>query len=122
MIYKPEYTVDRDAGALTDVRILPGDMPNPEVLTECVCTAEKRAIDGPGIDTLPIETLTADKVYFAAEELPHPIPAGIMPIIPDRTAKRNLPRLTEATIGCFQLPLLTYPAANAYNHETSTDC
>jgi transposase len=97
MIYKPEHTVDMDTGALIDVQMLLGDMPDTEVLTERVCAAEKRAIDGLGIDTLPIETLTADKGYFAAEELPHLVQAGIMPNIPDRTAKRNLSRLTEAT-------------------------
>jgi transposase len=95
MIYKPEHTVDMDTGALIDVQVQFGDMHDAENLTERICAVEQRAIDGLGVDELPIKTTTTDCGYYKAEELPLMKNAGIRANIPDRTARRNLDKLSE---------------------------
>jgi transposase len=97
MIYKPEHVVDMETGALIDVQVQYGDMADTEALTERVCAAEQRAIDGLGVDALPIDTITTDMGYYVTEELVQLKLAGIKANIPDRTSKRNLEKLTEST-------------------------
>ena len=97
MIYKPEHMVDMDSGALIDVQVQLGDMPDSEELTARVCEGEKRAIDALDVDALPIDTLTTDMGYYKADELPRLVLAGIKPNMPDRTTKRNLAKLSEET-------------------------
>jgi transposase len=97
MIYKPEHTVDMDSGALIDVQVQFGDMHDSAGLTERIGEAEKRAIDGLGIDALPIKTCTTDCGYYDTDELENMNLAGIKANIPDRTPKRNLAKLSEST-------------------------
>jgi transposase len=95
MIYKPEHMVDMDTGAMIDVQVQSGDMHDADQLTERICEAENRAMDGLGVDELPIKTMTGDCGYYKADELATMKTAGIRANIPDRTARRNLGKLTE---------------------------
>jgi len=70
MIYKPEHVTDLETGAIVQAEVLEGDHADTEALSERVATAVEVvnrivANEEDGI----VRSLTADKGYFAIEEI-----------------------------------------------------
>lgn len=102
MIYKPEHVVDMETGAIIDARILPGDTSDTTELACRIADAEARAISSMPIDELPMETVTADKGYHAADEIALMETGGLSANIPDRITNRNLENLSKETRGAVE--------------------
>ena len=70
MIYKPEHVTDLESGALVQAEVLEGDPPDTKALSERVASAVEVvnrivANEENGV----VRSLTADKGYFAVEEI-----------------------------------------------------
>lgn len=99
MVYLPEHTVDLDTGAIVQAQVLAGDHRDSEELSARVIEAVVSVQEAQGTtdpEALP-ETLTADKGYFALEEIGRLQELSLKTVISDpRRAQRRLDKLTSA--------------------------
>ena len=90
MIYKPEHVTDLESGAIVQAEVLEGDHPDTEALSERVATAVEvvnrvAAHEEDGV----VRSLTADKGYFALEEIAQIQEFDIRTVIGDAHAARR---------------------------------
>ena len=95
MIYKPEVVSDLDTGVIVKAQVLPGDRPDNKDFFCPVLEAQQNINKARGEkkDTLTIKTVTADKGYFAIEDLKTLQGEGIKTVIGDPVANRRLDKL-----------------------------
>ena len=103
MIYKPEHVVDLDTGAIVQAEILSGDQGDAEDLSGKVLQALATlhtVMPEVKIEKLG-ETITADKAYFAVNQVGELQDCQIRTVISDPHAKRrskNLPDSDRAVL------------------------
>jgi transposase len=90
MIYKPEHVTDLESGAIVQAEVLEGDQADTEALSERVATAVEVvnrivAHEEDGV----VRSLTADKGYFAIEEIAQIQEFDIRTVIGDAHAARR---------------------------------
>ena len=90
MIYKPEHVTDLESGAIVQAEVLEGDHVDTEALSERVATAVEVvnrivANEEDGV----VRSLTADKGYFAIEEIAQIQEFDIRTVIGDAHAARR---------------------------------
>jgi transposase len=90
MIYKPEHVTDLESGAVVQAEVLEGDHPDTRALSERVAGAVEVvnrlvANDQDGV----VRSLTADKGYFAIEEIAQIQEFAIRTVIGDAHATRR---------------------------------
>ena len=95
MIYKPETVVDLDTGAVVQAEVQPGDHTDHQGLATTILEAQQSINEarGEAADTLTVETVTADKGYYAVEELQALQHEEIRTVIADPVTNRRLERL-----------------------------
>jgi transposase len=95
MIYKPETVVDLDTGAIVQAEVQPGDQADHQGLACKVLEAQQTINEarGEAADTLTVETVTADKGYYALEEMPALQHEEIKTVIADPVSNRRLDKL-----------------------------
>ena len=98
MVYLPEHTVDLDTGAIVQAQVLPGDHRDSEDLSARVIEAVVSVQEAQGTtdpERVP-ETFTADKGYFALEEIGRLQELTLKTVISDpRRAQRRLDKLSS---------------------------
>lgn len=98
MVYLPEHTVDLDTGAIVQAQVLPGDHRDSEDLSERVIEAVVSVQEAQGTtdpERVP-ETCTADKGYFALEEIGRLQELTLKTVISDpRRAQRRWDKLSS---------------------------
>jgi transposase len=90
MIYKPEHVTDLEKGAIVQVEVLEGDHPDTKALSErvaCAVEVVNRIVanERDGV----VRSLTADKGYFAIEEIAQIQEFDIRTVIGDAHAARR---------------------------------
>ena len=90
MIYKPEHVTDLESGAIIQAEVLEGDHADTEALSERIATAVEVvnrivANEEDGV----VRSLTADKGYFAIEEIAQIQEFDIRTVIGDAQAARR---------------------------------
>jgi transposase len=90
MIYKPEHVTDLESGAIVQVEVLEGDHPDTRALSErvaCAVEVVNRIVadEQDGV----VSSLTADKGYFAIEEIAQIQDFDIRTVIGDAHAARR---------------------------------
>jgi transposase len=90
MIYKPEHVTDLESGAIVQVEVLEGDHPDTKALSERVAAAVEVvnrvvANEQDGV----VRSLTADKGYFAIEEIAQIQEFDVRTVIGDANAVRR---------------------------------
>jgi transposase len=90
MIYKPEHVTDLESGAIVQAEVLEGDHPDTKALSERVAAAVEVvnriiANERDGV----VRSLTADKGYFAIEEIAQIQEFDIRTVIGDANAARR---------------------------------
>ena len=95
MIHKPETVVDLDTGAITSARVLPGDHADFRDASTRILEAQEtiNQAHGEDLDSLTVETTTADKGYFESGELKALQGEGIKTVICDPVGNRRLDKL-----------------------------
>ncbi len=95
MIYKPETVVDLDTGAVVQAEVQPGDQADHQGLASKVLEAQQAINEARGepTDTLTVETVTADKGYYAVEEMQALQHEQIKTVIADPVSNRRLDKL-----------------------------
>jgi transposase len=99
MIYKPEHVTDLESGAIIQAEVLEGDHTDPQALSERVGGAV-RVIDrlvGKKAEGV-VRSLTADKNYFAIEEIARIQELNIRTVIGDPNAARRRKEALEARL------------------------
>jgi transposase len=98
MIYKPETVVDLDTGAVVQAEVQPGDQADHQQMAVKVLEAQQtiNQARGEAADTLTVETVTADKGYYAVEELQALQQEEIRTVIADPVSNRRLDKLEPA--------------------------
>ena len=98
MIYKPEAVVDLDTGAIVLAQVQLGDEADHKELAVKVLEAQEninRAC-GEELDTLTVQSVTADKGYYAVSEMQVLQGEGIRTVIVDPIENRRLDKLEPA--------------------------
>ncbi len=95
MIYKPETVVDLDTGAIVQAEVQPGDQADHQGLATKVLEAQETINEarGEAANTLTVETVTADKGYYAVDELQALQREEIKTVIADPVLNRRLEKL-----------------------------
>jgi len=95
MIYKPETVVDLETGAVVQAQVQPGDHTDHQGLATTILEAQQSMNEarGEAADTLTVETVTADKGYYAVEELQVLQDEEIKTVIADPVSNRRLDKL-----------------------------
>lgn len=95
MIYKPETVVDLDTGAVVQAEVQPGDHADHQGMATTILEAQQSLNEarGEATDILTVETVTADKGYYAVEELRALQDEGIRTVIADPVSNRRLDKL-----------------------------
>ncbi len=95
MIYKPEAVVDLDTGAVVQAEVHPGDQADHQELATKVFEAQQtiNQARGEAKDTLTVETVTADKGYYAVDEMQALQHEEIKAVIADPVSNRRLDKL-----------------------------
>jgi transposase len=95
MLYKPETVVDLDTGAIVQAEVQPGDQADHQGLATKVLEAQQtiNQARGEAADTLTVETVTADKGYYAVEEMQALQHEEIKTVIADPVTNRRLDKL-----------------------------
>jgi transposase len=91
MIYKPEHVVDLDTGVIVAAQVLPGNQADTEKLSERIVEAAvtlHSVMPDVPVEKL-VESATADKGYFALEELKALQELGIKTVISDPHERRR---------------------------------
>lgn len=91
MIYKPEVVSDLDTGAIVAAEVLPGDQADTVGLSERVGEAVVvvHAVCGSEEKPAQVKSLTADKGYFAAEEIASLQDWDLRTVVADRQAGKR---------------------------------
>ena len=99
MIYKPEHVTDLESGAIIQAEVLPGDHADPEALSERVAGAME-VVNRLGANKAGdvVRSLTADKNYFAIEEIARIQELNIRTIIGDPNAARRRKAALDARL------------------------
>lgn len=98
MIYKPEAVVDLDTGAIVLAQVQLGDEADHQELAVKVLEAQQninRAC-AEELDTLTVQSVTADKGYYAVSEMQVLQGEGIRTVIADPIDNRRLDKLEPA--------------------------
>jgi transposase len=95
MIYKPEAVVDLDTGAIVQAEVQPGDHADHQGVATRVLEAQQtiNQARGEASDTLTVQTVTADKGYYAVEGLQALQHEAIKTVIADPVSNRRLDKL-----------------------------
>jgi transposase len=95
MIYKPEAVVDLDTGAIVQAQVLPGDAADHQHLTGRILEAQQNLnrAEAQPLDTLTVQSVTADKGYYAVSEVQGLQTEGIRTVISDLINHRRLDKL-----------------------------
>lgn len=95
MIYKPETVVDLDTGAVVQAEVQPGDHRDHHGMATTILEAQQSINEarGEATDILTVETVTADKGYYAIEELQTLQQEEIKTVIADPVSNRRLDKL-----------------------------
>jgi len=95
MIYKPEAVVDLDTGAIVQAEVHPGDQADHKDLAGRVLEAQQtiNQASGEKPDTLTVTSVTADKGYYAVNELQPLQQEGIRTVICDPIDNRRVDKL-----------------------------
>jgi len=95
MIYKPETVVDLDTGAVVQAEVQTGDQADHRGLASKVLEAQQAINEarGEATDALSVETVTADKGYYAVEEMQALHHEEIKTVIADPVSDRRLDKL-----------------------------
>ena len=95
MIYKPEAVVDLDTGAIVQAQVQPGDEADHKNMAGRILEAQQNinraCAEKP--DTLTVQSVTADKGYYAVSELQALQGESIRTVIADPTDNRRLEKL-----------------------------
>jgi transposase len=99
MIYKPEHVTDLESGAIIQAEVLPGDHADPEALSErvaCAVEVVNRLVvnQADGV----VRSLTADKNYFAIEEIARIQELNIRTVMGDPNAARRRKEALDARL------------------------
>jgi transposase len=99
MIYKPEHVTDLESGAIIQAEVLPGDHADPEALSErvaCAVEVVNRLVanNADGV----VRSLTADKNYFAIEEIARIQELNIRTVMGDPNAARRRKEALDARL------------------------
>jgi len=91
MIYKPEAVTDLDTGAIVAAEVLPGDQADTTGLSERIGAAVVRVHAVCGSEKRPamVKSLTADKGYFAAEQIEAVQDWGLRTVVADPQAHKR---------------------------------
>jgi transposase len=95
MIYKPETVVDLDTGAVVQAEVQPGDHTDHHGMATTILEAQQSINEarGEATEILTVETVTADKGYYAVEELQALQQEEIRTVIADPISNRRLDKL-----------------------------
>ena len=95
MIYKPQTVVDLNTGAVVQAEVQPGDHTDHQGLATTILEAQQRIneVCGEAADALTVETVTADKGYYAVEQLQALQQEEIKTVIADPVSNRRLDKL-----------------------------
>lgn len=91
MIYKPEAVTDLETGAIVAAEVLPGDQADTTGLSERVgeAVAVIQEVCGSEKKTAQVQSLTADKGYFAAGEITTLQEWDLRTVVADRQAGKR---------------------------------
>lgn len=97
MIYKPEVVADLDSGAIIGAEILPGNQADHLEMSTHIFEAQQtiNAAGNEQLDVLTVETVTADKGYFAVTPLQALQQEEIKTVISDPINNRRIDKLDE---------------------------
>ncbi len=95
MIYKPATVVDLESGAVVQAEVQPGDHADHQGLATTILEAQQliNQARGEASDLLTVQTVTADKGYYALEELQALQHEKIKTVIADPVSNRRLDKL-----------------------------
>jgi transposase len=95
MIYKPESVVDLDTGAIVQAEVRLGDEVDHQDMSVRILEAQQNVNRAAGekLDTLTVQSATADKGYYAVGELQTLQREGIRTVISDPIDNRRLDKL-----------------------------
>jgi transposase len=98
MIYKPESVVDLDTGAIVLAQVQLGDEADHKDLSVKVLEAQENInrASGEELDTLTVQSVTADKGYYGVSEMQVLQGEGIRTVIADPVENRRLDKLEPA--------------------------
>jgi len=99
MIYKPEHVTDLESGAIIQAEVLPGDHADPEALSErvaCAVEVVNRLVVNKADGV--VRSLTADKNYFAIEEIARIQELNIRTVMGDPNAARRRKEALDARL------------------------
>jgi transposase len=98
MIYKPQTVVDLDTGAIVGTEVLPGDQADHHAAATSILEAQQNinAARGENLHQLTVQTATADKGYYALEQLQALQQEQIKTVICDPINNRRLDKLVPA--------------------------
>lgn len=95
MIYKPEIVVDLDTGVIVQAEVNPGDQADQQDAAAKIFTAQQtiNAARQEPAETLTIQSVTADKGYYAVPELQALQAESIKTVIADPLDNRRVDKL-----------------------------
>lgn len=98
MIYKPQTVVDLETGAIVGAEMLPGDQADHHAAATSVLEAQQNinAARGENRHHVTVQTATADKGYYAVEQLQALQQEQIKTVICDPLSNRRLDKLAPA--------------------------
>jgi transposase len=98
MIYKPQTVVDLDTGAIVGAEVLPGDQADHPAAATSILEAQENinAARGEDPNQLTVQTVTADKGYYAVDQLQALQQEQIRTVICDPINNRRLDKLESA--------------------------
>jgi transposase len=99
MIYKPEHVTDLESGAIIQAEVLQGDHADPEALSErvaCAVEVVNRLVANKADGV--VRSLTADKNYFAIEQIARIQELNIRTVMGDPNAARRRKEALDARL------------------------
>lgn len=98
MIYKPQAVVDLDTGAIVGAEVLPGDQADHRAVATSILEAQQsiNAAREEDLNQLTVQTATADKGYYAVDQLQALQQEQIKTVICDPINNRRLDKLEPA--------------------------
>jgi transposase len=98
-IYKPEHVTDLESGAIIQAEVLQGDHADPEALSErvaCAVEVVNRLVANKADGV--VRSLTADKNYFAIEQIARIQELNIRTVMGDPNAARRRKEALDARL------------------------
>lgn len=98
MIYKPQTVVDLDTGAIVGTEVLPGDQADHHAAATSILEAQQNinAARGEDLHQLTVQTATADKGYYALDQLQALQQERIKTVMCDPISNRRWDKLEPA--------------------------